>query len=93
MASIDGRMGLIGLATSGRLCRRHLQEAIETRLPVAIEDGLRYLSSLMPRVDTYAKSFMWQYRGADRAEDHAALLAAIGWCTGWSPLASIASLD
>jgi len=83
----------LGLATSGRLCRRHLQEAIETHLPVAIEDGLRYLSSLMPRVDTYAKSFMWQYRGADRAEDHAALLAAIGWCTGWSPLASIASLD
>jgi hypothetical protein len=82
----------LGLETSGRLCRRHLHEAIETHLPVAIDDELRYLLSLTPRVETYAKSFMWQHRGTDRAEDRAALLAAIGWCSGWSPLASIAPL-
>jgi hypothetical protein len=83
----------LGLATSGRFCRRHLKEAIETSLPVDIDEELRYLSSLVLRVETYAKSFMWEHRGSDGPEDRAALLSAIGWCSGWSPLASIAPLD
>ena len=72
----------LGLATGGRFCRLHFQEAVATGSAVAIEDELRYLSSLMARVETYAKSFMWEHRGNDRAQDRAALLSAVGWCSG-----------
>jgi hypothetical protein len=82
----------LGLATGGRFCRLHLREAVATDSPVAIEDELRYLSSLIARLETYAKSFMWEHRGTDRAQDRAALLSAVGWCSGWSSLASIAPL-
>jgi len=34
-------------------------------------------------------SFRWENRGTETVEDMAALISAVGWCSGWKPLFSI----
>jgi hypothetical protein len=79
----------IGAERSGRLCRRHLEAAIRENQTVNLDDDYQYLSSLLTHVETYAKSFMWDHRDSDSPEDRAALFSAIGWCSGWSSLATL----
>jgi hypothetical protein len=83
----------IGAEPQGRLCRHHLGAAIMAKHPVNLDDDYRYLSSLLPHVENYARSFMWDYRDSDSPEDRAALLSAIGWCSGWSSFATLAGID
>jgi hypothetical protein len=71
--------------TTALPCRRHLLAAIEANAPADLrlqKDALRRLSARLIR---YQKSFL---AGSSTAndEDRAALIAAIGWCSGWRPL-------
>jgi hypothetical protein len=79
--------------TRGRLCRRHLDAAIKAGQSVRLDDDFRHLTSLLPQVEAFAKSFMWGYGGSDRPENRAALISAIGWCSGWSSLVALVGLD
>jgi hypothetical protein len=72
----------IGAESRGRLCRRHLEAAIRAKQSVSLDDDYRYLLSLLPHVENYARSFMWGYRDSDSPEDRAALLSAIDHAVG-----------
>ncbi|MBI4011012.1 MAG: hypothetical protein HY359_01770 [Candidatus Rokubacteria bacterium] len=43
---------------------------------------MRYI---VDHVGVYSCSFRWECRGTDTAEDQAALVSAVGWCSGWQP--------
>jgi hypothetical protein len=40
-------------------------------------------------IEKYSRSFRWEFRGTATHEDEAALLSAVGWCSGWQPLLRI----
>ncbi len=65
-------------------CRAHLRQdllrgvadpAEQRALVVRIAEHLR----------RYSRSFRWEDRGTETAEDRAALVSAAGWCSGWGP--------
>jgi hypothetical protein len=66
-------------------CRRHLLVAIKARTPIDIAAQRNMLQDLSNRVGRYQKSFL---AGGSIAsdQDRAALIAAIGWNSGWQPL-------
>lgn len=70
-------------------CRRHLIEdaskgAIGTLLPH--QDLLNYI---FHQITLYSRSFRWEYQGTETEEDEAALISAVGWCSGWQGFFSI----
>jgi len=70
-------------------CRRHL---IEDTSNGAIEDISSHrdvIEYIFEHLVIYARSFRWECKGTDTEEDRAALISAIGWCSGWGPLLSI----
>lgn len=71
---------------SPTLCRPHLISAMEAdagRSAAAQRGAVMDIASHMDRFD---HSFFWEQRGTDTAEDRGALIAAIGWCSGWKNL-------
>jgi hypothetical protein len=47
------------------------------------------LNHIFQQITLYARSFRWECRGTDTEENKAALISAVGWCSGWQPLLSI----
>ena len=39
-------------------------------------------------IEKYSRSFRWEFQGTATQEDAAALLSAVGWCSGWQPFLS-----
>jgi hypothetical protein len=74
-----------GQAGSPMRCRRHLLAAIEAGAPVDFRIERYVLDGLSDRMTRYQKSFLAE---GPQVNDHdrAALIAAIGWCSGWRPL-------
>jgi hypothetical protein len=72
-------------ATPPNRCRRHLLAAMKARTPVDIGAQRNMLHDLSGRVARYQESFS---AGGPKASDQerAALIAAVGWCSGWRPL-------
>jgi putative (di)nucleoside polyphosphate hydrolase len=75
--------------TGGHLCRRHMIEAINERMSLDLKHEREYLLNVLARLENYAWSFSWGFRGIDGPEDRAAIISAIGWCSGWSSLAAL----
>jgi hypothetical protein len=73
------------------LCRQHLIAAMCARTPVDISAQGNMLQDLFDHVAHYQDSFL---AGGSEAsdQDRAALIAAIGWCSGWRPLLAQLSL-
>jgi hypothetical protein len=74
---------------SATRCRRHL---IEDQAQGATDDisGHRSLVLyLSHHLLTYARSFQFEFHGTHTEEDEAALIGAVGWCSGWTTLLSI----
>jgi len=70
-------------------CRQHLLTEMERKAPVdLIPWQLNMLSELSQHVGHY-KSFFSFERGDEIDQDRAALIAAIGWCSGWRPLLAL----
>jgi putative (di)nucleoside polyphosphate hydrolase len=78
--------------TYGHLCRRHLIEALNAGASVNLEEEHQHLLNVLSRLENYAWSFSWDFRGIDGPEDRAALISAIGWSSGWSSLAAVIPL-
>jgi hypothetical protein len=68
-----------------RLCRRHLLAEMRARRPVDLSFQQRMLHDLHDRVIRYQESFSAERPNASE-QDRAALIAAVGWCSGWRPL-------
>ena len=70
-------------------CRRHLIEdaSIGSVRDISFHRGV--LDYILEHLVIYARSFRWECKGTDTEEDRAALISAIGWCSGWRPLLSI----
>jgi hypothetical protein len=78
--------GICSESGSATLCRPHLVSAMEAdggKSAAAQRDRVMDIASHMDRLDN---SFFWEQRGTDTAEDRGALIAAIGWCSGWKDL-------
>lgn len=71
--------------TIPKRCRQHLLAAMKERTPVDIVAQKNMLQDMSDRVARCKKSFVL---GGPKAsdQDSAALIAAIGWCSGWRPL-------
>ncbi len=66
-----------------RRCRPHLIASLRRGDPVDLKREAAYVDSLLEHVRRYARSFRWEQRGTDTIEDRAALIGALGWCSGW----------
>ncbi|MHB9842062.1 hypothetical protein Q8F57_045640 [Paraburkholderia terrae] len=78
--------GLCACNDSPALCRPHLVAAMQkdaSKGAAAQRERIRTIAAHMHRFDN---SFRWEQRGTDTAEDRGALIAAIGWCSGWENL-------
>lgn len=68
------------------LCRNHLIAAIHEhgwKSELAPRELVRSIASHLERFDD---SFRWVKRDTDTVEDRGALIAAMGWCSGWQSL-------
>jgi putative (di)nucleoside polyphosphate hydrolase len=79
--------------TGGHLCRRHMSEALREGASLDLANERKYLMNMLARLENYAWSFSWGFRGLDGPEDRAALISAIGWCSGWASLGALIPLD
>lgn len=70
-------------------CRRHLVEDASNAMVGDISFHRGTLEYIFEHLVIYARSFRWECHGTDTEEDQAALISAIGWCSGWGPLLSI----
>jgi hypothetical protein len=72
----------LGAATAPR-CRPHLVEALTRGGSVDLRAQGELAESLRAHVTAYARSFRWECRDTETDEDRAALVSAVGWCSGW----------
>jgi hypothetical protein len=70
-------------------CRRHLIEDASNGMVRDISSHRDVIEYIFERLVIYARSFRWECKGTDTEEDRAALISAVGWCSGWGPLLSI----
>ena len=75
--------------TGGQLCRHHMIDAISEGQSLELNREREYFLNVLARLENYAWSFSWGFRGIDGPEDRAAIISAIGWCSGWSSLATL----
>jgi hypothetical protein len=73
---------------STQRCRTHLIEDISRGLTEVSEHRALVLY-LSRHLFTYARSFQFEFHGTHTEEDEAALISAVGWCSGWASLLSI----
>ena len=64
-------------------CRRHLACDLRAGARPDVERQRRMVEAIAGHLIRYARSFDWHHRGSETTEDRAALIAAIGWSSGW----------
>jgi hypothetical protein len=65
-------------------CRRHLREDLLAGA-TGLASHRQLVATIAEHILRYERSFRWEYRGTDTQADRAALIAAVGWCSGWRP--------
>ena len=70
-------------------CRRHLIESISNGRVHDLSLHKKLVNHIARQIKSYMLSFRWENRGTVTVEDMAALISAVGWCSGWKPLFSI----
>lgn len=65
-------------------CRPHLLRDILAHHPVDLGAQRELVASIHAAVSRYSGSFRLEFQGTDTLGDRAGLVAAIGWCSGWS---------
>jgi len=70
-------------------CRRHLVADIWHGVAGDLALHRSLVSDIRSRLVRYARSFRFEYRGTATGEDMGALIAAVGWCSGWRPILGI----
>jgi len=70
-------------------CRRHLIEELSQGVKTDLSTHAALVDDIAKHIKIYAKSFCFGYHGTETDEDVAALISAVGWCTGWKTFLSI----
>ncbi len=65
-------------------CRIHLRQDLANGGAV-IKEHRALVEYIAEHVAKYRLSCVWDYRDTETTEDRAALISAIGWCSGWRP--------
>jgi hypothetical protein len=74
---------------SGPLCRVHLIRDHGLDVSGEVRSLRATLGYIARHLIRYARSFRWQDRDTDTPEDRAALIEAVGWCSGWAGLLEV----
>lgn len=74
---------------STQRCRRHLAEDYLPDSSNGIAMHRSFVSYISLHLVRYARSFQFEFKGSQTDEDTAALISAVGWCSGWSTFLSI----
>jgi len=74
---------------SSRRCRSHLVQDISRGRITDLSPHAALVDDIAKHIKIYARSFCHGYHGIQTVEDEAALISAVGWCTGWKTLLSI----
>lgn len=75
--------------SSTHRCRRHLIESLSQGHVSDLSFHGNVVDYIARHIKTYMLSFRWENRGTETVEDMAALISAVGWCSGWKTLFSI----
>lgn len=70
-------------------CRVHLLEDLRSDPSLSLEPHRALVRRIFSHLSRYSASFQWELRGTDTTEERAALVSAIGWCSGWGALLAI----
>jgi hypothetical protein len=70
-------------------CRVHFCEEIQRGAEPDVETQRRLLARIMKHLLVYSASFVWGHHGTESEEDRAALISAVGWCSGWRGLLAV----
>ncbi len=74
-------------------CRVHLLQDASTKQTLDFKKHRDMLRGLHHHVINYSEGFRWEKRGTSTVEDAAALIAAVGWCSGWKPLLNLVGME
>lgn len=74
------------------LCRAHLIESLG-RSTITVSEPDATVPLIAEHLARFENAFRWDSRGTDSAEDRGALVAAIGWCSGWGLLLQTLNAD
>ena len=64
-------------------CRPHLLAEARARTVGDLEAHRSDVARILERLTVFARSYRWEYRNTETDRDRAALLSAVGWCSGW----------
>ncbi len=85
--------GICNGTQDGPRCRIHLLEDASSGQSIDFERQRDMISYLHKHISIYSEGFRWERRGTSTIEDAAALIAAVGWCSGWKPLLALMALE
>lgn len=68
-------------------CRRHFRDDTARGL-VDVRPAREIVRRTFEHLTVYSQSFVWGHHGTETDEDRAALIVAVGWCSGWQGLAA-----
>ena len=74
---------------SPQRCRKHLVEELSRGEITDLSPHVSLVNHIEAHMRMYNRSFCHGYHGTDTDEDRAALISAVGWCSGWKTLLSI----
>jgi len=74
---------------SAQRCRRHLIGDVSMGLIDALSTHKTLIEYIYHHISLYHRSFRLEFQGSRTDEDMAALISAVGWCSGWKIFLSI----
>ena len=74
-------------------CRPHLIQDASRGMVKDIACHRAFMDGIMEQIAIYSRSFRWEYRGTVTEKNEAALISAVGWCSGWRPFLSLVGLN
>jgi len=74
---------------SAQRCRRHLIEDASKGLVDTFSTHNTLVEYIFYHLSRYHRSFRLEFQGTQTDEDVAALISAVGWCSGWGAFLSI----
>jgi len=70
-------------------CRRHLVQDISSGSIETLSPHHTLIDYVCGHISRYHRSFGFEFQGTETEEDMAALVSAVGWCSGWGIFLSI----